>query len=142
MSTATHIKQLVTRFCSLLFMLLWVYAATAKLLELEQFRVQMSQVAFLKPVAPLLVWTIPLVEYALASALVFKKTRVQGLLSSAVLMSLFTIYIAGMIHFSPQLPCSCGGIINTLTWQQHLLFNLGFTAMGITGVFLQRQLKT
>ncbi|PHR88492.1 MAG: hypothetical protein COA80_17985 [Leeuwenhoekiella sp.] len=122
--------------------LLWVYAATSKLLEFEQFKIQMSQVSFLKPVAGLLAWIIPLLEYSLATLLLLPKTRRLGLLGSAILMSVFTVYIAGMISFSPELPCSCGGIINNLTWQQHLLFNIGYTALAITGVYVHSSNNT
>ena len=129
------IKQFISKGIPGCFILLWVYAATAKLLEFDQFKIQMNQVDFLKPMVGILVWTIPLVEYSLAVLLLFSKTRRLGMLCSTVLISAFTIYITGMISFSPQLPCSCGGIINDLTWQQHLLFNIGFTALAITGVY-------
>lgn len=142
MSLTVFTKSKFLNLFAFLFILLWIYAATSKILELEQFRIQISQVAFLKPLAGILIVLVPFIEYVLAFLLLLNKTRALGLLGSAILMSLFTIYIAGMIHFSPQLPCSCGGIINNLTWQQHLLFNLLFTGLGITGVFLQRQYKT
>lgn len=142
MQSQSTIKSALCNVLHFCFVLLWVYAATTKLLEFDRFKVQMSQVDFLKPLAGILVWIIPLIEYSLAALLLVSGTRRLGLLGSTILMSLFTIYIAGMIHFSPQLPCSCGGIINTLTWQQHLLFNLLFTGLGITGVLLQRKLKT
>ena len=135
MSKGDYIKEWIYKVAVSLFILLWVYAATAKVLEFDQFKIQMSQVSFLKPVAGILVWLIPLVEYSLAALLLVSKTRRLGLIGSAVLMSLFTVYIAGMISFSPELPCSCGGIINNLTWQQHLLFNIGCTALAITGVY-------
>jgi len=115
---------------------LWIYAATGKLIEFEQFTVQMKQVPVLKPVAGVLTWAVPVSEYVLSVLLLIPKTRRLGLLSSAVLMSVFTMYIAGMILFSPELPCSCGGIINDLTWSQHLLFNLVFTALAIYGSYL------
>ena len=135
MSKAGYIKQVASLGVVPLFMLLWVYAATAKILEFDQFKVQLSQVDFLKPLAEVLVWFIPLVEYSLAGLLLVSKTRRLALMGSAVLMSVFTIYIGGMISFSPDLPCSCGGIINDLSWQQHLLFNIVFTALAITGVY-------
>ena len=117
------------------FILLWVYAATAKLLEFDQFKIQLSQVSFLKPMARLLIWIIPLLEYSLAALLLVSQTRRLGFLGSAILMSVFTVYIAGMISFNPELPCSCGGIINELTWQQHLVFNLVVTALAYWGCF-------
>jgi len=127
---------------SLALSLLWMYAATAKVLEFDQFEIQMNQVDFLKPLAGLLVWITPFVEYSLAALLLVSKTRRLGLIGSAVLMSVFTVYIAGMISFSPDLPCSCGGIINNLTWQQHLLFNIGFTALAFTGVYVHSSTNT
>ncbi|WP_128763343.1 MauE/DoxX family redox-associated membrane protein [Leeuwenhoekiella aestuarii] len=135
MSTRRPIKQIISQGVISFFILLWVYAATAKLLEFDQFKVQLSQVSFLKPMAGILVYIIPLVEYSLAGLLLVSKTRSMGLLGSALVMSVFTAYIAGMISFSPDLPCSCGGIINNFTWQQHLIFNLLFTALAITGVY-------
>ncbi|WP_336094026.1 MauE/DoxX family redox-associated membrane protein [Leeuwenhoekiella sp. CH_XMU1409-2] len=135
MSTRRPIKQIISQGVISFLILLWIYAATVKLLEFEQFKVQLSQVSFLKPIAGLLVYIIPLVEYILAALLLVWQTRRLGLIGSAVLMSVFTVYIVGMISLSPQLPCSCGGIINNLTWQQHLLFNIGITALAITGVY-------
>lgn len=129
------IKRRINRVAASFLILLWVYAATAKLLEFDQFKIQMSQVDFLKPMADILVWFIPLLEYFLGALLLVSKTRRLALMGSAVLMSVFTVYIAGMISFSPELPCSCGGIINNLNWQQHLLFNIGFTALAISGVY-------
>ncbi|MEH6659588.1 MauE/DoxX family redox-associated membrane protein [Leeuwenhoekiella marinoflava] len=135
MSTGRSIKHVISQGVISFFILLWVYAATAKLLEFDQFKVQLSQVSFLKPMAGLLVYIIPLVEYSLAALLLVSRTRRLGLMSSAILMSVFTVYIAGMISFNPELPCSCGGIINELTWQQHLVFNLFVTALVYWGCF-------
>lgn len=135
MSTRRSIKQIISQGVISLLILLWVYAATAKLLEFDQFKIQLSQVIFLKPIAGLLVYIIPLVEYSLAAMLLVSKTRHVGMMGSAILMSLFTVYIAGMISLSPELPCSCGGIINELTWQQHLVFNLFVTALAYWGCF-------
>ncbi|PHR96759.1 MAG: hypothetical protein COA80_08500 [Leeuwenhoekiella sp.] len=135
MSKVNFIKQFISKGIPGCLILLWMYAATAKVLEFDQFKIQLSQVDFLKPMADILVWFIPLLEYFLGALLLVSKTRRLALMGSAVLMSVFTVYIAGMISFSPELPCSCGGIINNLTWQQHLLFNIGCTALAITGVY-------
>ena len=141
MSKAGYIKQVASLGVVPLFMLLWVYAATAKILEFDQFKVQLSQVDFLKPLAEVLVWFIPLVEYGLAGLLLVGQTRWLGFVGSALVMSIFTIYIAGMISFSPELPCSCGGIINIVTWQQHLVFNLFVTALAYWGCYRYHGIK-
>ena len=134
--------QQIEKIIAVLFILLFVYAATGKLLRYEQFSIQLGQVSFLKPLAPVLSWAIPLLEYILTALLLKAETRRLGMMGSAILMSVFTLYIAGMITFSPQLPCSCGGIINKLTWQQHLVFNLFFTALAYFGWYRYYCLKT
>jgi putative oxidoreductase len=49
-------------------------------------------------------------------------------------MLLFTFYILYMLLFEKHLPCSCGGVLKEMTWKQHLVFNLFFTAIAFTGL--------
>jgi len=89
---------------------------------------------------PFLVWTIPSLEIAISAALIFERTRTVGLIASLILMTLFTIYTGVvLLHFFEYVPCSCGGVIRKLTWPQHLVFNLFFVALSITGIILQRR---
>jgi hypothetical protein len=76
---------------------------------------------------------IPSVEIGISLLLVIPNLRKPGLLFSASLMSLFTLYIAYMLLFTPELPCSCGGILNSLGWKEHLIFNLCFTTLAFMG---------
>ena len=34
-----------------------------------------------------------------------------------------------MITYSPYLPCSCGGLIDFLTWNEHLALNISLTTI-------------
>ena len=141
MQPLTYYNEKINMGISLTLCLLWMYAASAKILEYEQFETQISQVPFLKPFAGILVWIIPFLEYSLAALLLVSKTRWSGLIGSTILISVFTVYIAGMISFNPELPCSCGGIINNLTWQQHLVFNLFFTAVAYWGCYRYHRIR-
>jgi hypothetical protein len=49
-----------------LFILLFVYAASSKLLEYDKFKAQLGQSPMLSSFAPLLVWSIPALEIAIA----------------------------------------------------------------------------
>jgi hypothetical protein len=46
-----------------------------------------------------------------------------------------------MVSFDKNLPCSCGGIISKLSWKQHILFNLFFIMLSITGIKVQRKMN-
>ncbi|RXG17131.1 hypothetical protein DSM03_1026 [Leeuwenhoekiella aestuarii] len=105
------------------FTLLWVYAATAKLLEFEAFSVQLGQSPLLSAYAGVLVWLVQLSEYVLSGLLLFPKTKKMGLYGSLCLMTAFTTYIIIILNYADFVPCSCGGILESLGWTEHLIFN-------------------
>jgi hypothetical protein len=67
---------------------------------------------------------IPAVEVIIALLLLVPKLCWWGLAASLILLLLFTGYNAGMMLWAPELPCSCGGIVQQLSWRQHLGLNL------------------
>src|SRR5690606_41617749 len=62
--------------------------------------------------------------------------RKIGLYASFILIALFTGYLTYMIVFTPDLPCSCGGVLAALSWKQHIFFNLLFILLSLTGIYL------
>jgi hypothetical protein len=110
---------------------LFTYAAFSKLFSFTAFVKGMHS-------QPLPVWFIqlsilvlPIIELAIPILLMLHKTRKTGLYLSLILFLLFTIYsIAILLHQFSHIPCSCGGLIQQLTWKQHLFLNL--TGMGIS----------
>lgn len=55
------------------------------------------------------------------------------------LMVAFTSYIIYIIMFNAQLPCTCGGMLEMLSWPQHLAFNITFILLGIIAIILLRK---
>jgi hypothetical protein len=93
--------------------------------------------------APLLAFTIPLLELIIAVFLVIPKLRKLGLHASLYLMAFFTMYVGYMLAVYPKskLPCSCGGIIKTMNWHQHLVFNSCFTLIAFTGLWIYQKMQ-
>ncbi|MHA7944923.1 MauE/DoxX family redox-associated membrane protein [Formosa sp. 3Alg 14/1] len=131
----------ITECISLTFILLFVYAAASKLFDYHKFRAQLMQSELLAPYANILVWMIPLLELGIAILLLFPKLRLQALTFSVILMISFTIYIWYILKYSDHIPCSCGGIINTLSWTEHLFFNLMLILLAIIGTKLSIHIK-
>jgi len=119
-----------------LFILLFLYTAISKISEHDTFRTILSKSPLLKLVAGLLSWLLPVTEIITSILLFLPFTRKYGLIMSLGLMSLFTVYLTHMVLFVPNLPCSCGGVLKELSWNQHLLFNLFFTALGVLALWL------
>ena len=121
---------------SFLLVLLFVYAAASKLLDMEKFYVQTRQSTLLSSYAQLVIYVIPLTELVIVVLLSMASTQRIGLFFSSVLLNLFSGYISILLAFSPNVPCSCGGILEKMSWQQHLYFNVVFAGLALTALWL------
>src|SRR5690606_24243208 len=115
-------RELTINVLSLLFIVLFVYAAFSKLRDFETFTLQLAQSPLLSAYAEIIAFLVPGLEIALAVLLVFEKFRTPALYASFTLMVMFTTYIYIILNFSDFVPCSCGGVLEDLSWTQHLLF--------------------
>lgn len=129
-------KDTIVEIISLLFILLFTYAAFNKLIDIEKFQIQIGQ-------SPLLTgfewiaFVVPPVEVALAIMLVIPKLRLIALYGAFNLMIMFTAYIVAILNFSFYIPCSCGGVLDKLGWKEHLIFNTAFVFLALVGILVQ-----
>ena len=130
-------KSMVVEVICFLFILLFVYAAVSKLIDYQKFKAQIGQSPILTPWTNLVVWTIPSIEVIISIMLAVPRLRLIGLYASFSLMAMFTAYIITITKFSEFIPCSCGGVLQGMTWNQHLIFNIGFTLLGFMGILLE-----
>ncbi len=117
-----------------LFIVLFFYAGVTKLIDHEGFVGQMGKSPLLTRYANWIAWLIPTVEIIITILLALPRWRSIGLYASFGLMTLFTFYIIAILSYSKELPCACGGVINTLDWKEHLVFNLFFVLLAILGI--------
>ena len=118
-------KTGITTFISIFFILLFCYAAISKIMDFEKFQIQMTESPLLSAFAGFLPYVLIISEFIIAELLCYRITQNAGLLASFILMLFFTGYIAHMLLTSENLPCSCGGILEKMSWTQHLYFNIG-----------------
>jgi len=105
------------------FIILFVYAAVSKLTDFENFQVQVAQSPFLSAFATFIAYTTVIGELIIGLMLCFQKSRLLGLYLFLGFMTAFTIYIFLILNYSPFVPCSCGGVLEKMGWQEHLWFN-------------------
>jgi uncharacterized membrane protein YphA (DoxX/SURF4 family) len=120
---------------------LFVYASVSKLLDFENFQIQLGQSPLLSAFAGWVSWGVPIVELVIALLLLVPKFRLVGLFAAFSLMVMFTTYIIIILNFSSFIPCSCGGILEKMGWTEHLLFNIGFVILALIGILLQKNLQ-
>ncbi|MET3982031.1 putative oxidoreductase [Mucilaginibacter sp. UYP25] len=117
--------------------LLFTYAAASKLSDTSLFRAQLYLQPFPHSLANALVFAIPALELFAIGLLCTDRTRTAGLRLSLGLLSAFTAYIGLILLFgSGQLPCSCGGILNRMSWGGHLVFNSVFVLAALIALRL------
>lgn len=115
---------LFTSFVTYFFILLFVYASVSKLMDFENFQVQIAQSPVMSPYAGLASYAVIIIELFFAGLLVSEATRLLGLYCSLGLMTSFSVYIYVTLNYSESVPCSCGGILEKLGWREHLIFNI------------------
>lgn len=133
-------REKIIKVISGLFILLWLYAAVAKLLDYPSSYLSMQRQPLPVWSKEILTWLIPAVELILAGLLYHPRTRKSGMVLSTALMAVFTVYVgAALNHALGHIPCSCGGIISHFSWRQHFWFNIAWLLLAITGMMQYRK---
>ena len=113
-----------------------IYAATSKILDFETFKIQLGQSPLLSAFAGWITIVVPTAEIFISILLLIPRFRFIGLFASYMLMVTFTAYIYIILNYSSFIPCSCGGILEKMTWNQHLIFNIVFIAFAVIAILL------
>lgn len=132
---ATTKSVLLNSIC-LLYILLFVYAAVSKLLDFENFQLQLAQSPLITAYAGFISRAVLFIEIVIALLLAVPRLRLVGLFAAFSLMVLFTIYIFIILNYSSFVPCSCGGVLEKLGWTAHLVFNIFFIVLAVIAILL------
>jgi uncharacterized membrane protein YphA (DoxX/SURF4 family) len=124
-----------------LYVILFLYTGISKLFDYSVLKESIADSPILAPIATPIAWVLPWVEFAITILLIIPRWRLKGLYASFILMILFTGYVIALLLFDEKLPCSCGGILQELSWPQHLIFNGIFVLLALWAIVLQRREK-
>lgn len=122
-----------------MLILLYLYTGLTQVLSFRFFYGNIFNQPIFQWSKPVLVYLIPASQLLIAGGLLFERTRKFALWASLGLLTVFTTYILLIIlNALARVPCSCGGVISSFTWPQHLVFNLFFLLINVTALFLRR----
>ncbi len=134
------VRKSPAELIAVLLILLFIYTASSKLLDIDAFRKQMLNQPLPETLRQNLVWLVPVSEITTSIFLIFKPLRLYGFSLAFLLMLAFTLYVSLILaNTFAYIPCSCGGILNTLSWEAHLIFNIVFTLLALAGVIIERK---
>lgn len=129
-------NETIIQIVTCLLIMLFVYAAGSKLVDYRNTRIQLGLYPWISHFSNTIAWANPAAELMTALGILIPRTKKWGFYASLGLLLLYTIYLVSMVsEFTHlQLPCTCGGVISTLTWRQHIFFNLFFISLSIWGI--------
>jgi hypothetical protein len=81
----------------------------------------------------------PVAEILVVILLMIPRWRLVGLYGSFILMVLFTGYLIAVSTFSFYIPCSCGGVLEQMPLDMHIIFNIVFAALAFTAILLKNK---
>jgi len=133
-------KQVILEITGGLIILLFAYASLSKILNFTHFINEINNQPLPNEWTPWLAYIILTIEIVIVVMLVVPSLRIGGFILSALLMSVFTVYTSIiLLHGFSYVPCSCGGVIDFLSWKQHLIFNIFFVLLSLLGSWLSIQ---
>lgn len=120
---------------------LFAYTAYEKIMDHERFMNGIAKVEIIGEFAFFISWIVPIFELLVSLLLLIPKTVRIGLWSFLGMMLIFSVYILIALIWASKLPCHCGGVIETLTWTEHLWFNMGFILLSLIAIRLENTLN-
>jgi uncharacterized membrane protein YphA (DoxX/SURF4 family) len=131
-------RSLVIEIISALFILLFVYTGINKLYSIHALKFVLKKYPLIGSISPIVAWGLPIIELVVAILLFLPRFRKIGLYGALALMTMFTFYLTYLLAFTSKMPCTCGGMLQKLSWPQHLFFNLFFIVLALIGIWINR----
>lgn len=131
-----NFRYIIIQFTVYFHVLLFTYAAISKLLDFENFQIQLAQSPLLSAYAGIISYAVITIELLIALLLCINKTRLFSIYGTLFLMTGFTVYIYLILNYSDFIPCSCGGILEKLDWSQHLVFNFICVILSLLSIYI------
>ena len=133
--------KLISNSIAFFFVGTFLYSGLTKFLTPGEFMSQVQQSPILAGIPAGILWAIPVVELITALLLLIPSSRLMGLILSVSLMTIFTIYIVILNLFTYYVPCSCGGILNSIPKSLHILLNITLLSLSFYAIYTNRVSK-
>ena len=129
-----NLIKILTFAISLFFVLLLSYAAISKIIVFRNFRSQLGQSPGLEAYPGLVACGVIFVQLLAIWMICYRSYRLLGLWITFGMVTVFTGYNGFILMDSNNLPCTCIGIFEKMTWKDNLVLNIGLMITALTGI--------
>ena len=133
-----NLIKILTIAISLFFAVLFSYAAMSKATDFKNFRDQLGQSPGLEGCGEPVAYGIIALQTVSVILLCYRPLRFRGLWITFGMLTVFAGYIGGILFYSKNLPCTCIGLFEKMTWKDNLVLNLGLMITALTGIMTMK----
>lgn len=130
-----YLKKIIPFTVSIFFVILFCYASISKISDFQNFQSQLGQSAGLAGYEIVIAYSIIFLQIITVILLCYQPFRILGLCFTFGILSVFTGYVAFILIYSENLPCTCIGLFEKISWKENLILNIGLMTIALAGIF-------
>lgn len=134
-----YLKKTIPFAVSIFFVILFCYASISKILDFRNFQSQLEQSPALAGYEIVVAYGIISLQMIAVILLCFRTSRFLGLWITFGILSVLAGYVAFILIYSKNLPCTCIGLFEKINWKGNLILNIGLITIALAGIFIAKK---
>lgn len=122
----------------LFFVILMSYAVISKISDFRNFKSQLAQSPGIEEFGRTIAYGIIVLQTVAVVLLCHRPFRLWGLWMNFGILCSFVGYIGIILIYSNNLPCTCLGLFEKMTWKGNLVLNIGLMITALTGIMTMK----
>ncbi len=103
-------------------------------MDFKNFRDQLTQAPGMQGLGEIIAYVLIILMTVTVVMLCYRRFQFWGLLLAFGMVTVFAGYITILLTDSKNLPCTCIGLFENMTWKDNLSLNAGLIIIAVTGV--------
>lgn len=132
------LKKILPPLISFIFVVLFAYTVISKGAGFSTYLNQLEQSPGLEEYGEPIAYSIIALHTVSAILLCYRPLRLWGLWIAFGIMTVFAGYVGGILLYSNNLPCTCIGLFEKMTWKDNLILNIGLMITALTGIMTMK----
>lgn len=130
-----YLKKIIPFAVSIFFVILFCYASISKILDFRNFQSQLGQSPGLAGYEIVVAYSIIFLQIITVILLCYQPFRILGLWFTFGILSVFAGYVAFILIYSENLPCTCIALFKKISWKENLILNTGLMIVALADIF-------
>lgn len=135
LSGNTPKRKLIVEIIAAILILFFAHTAIDNIIDRLSLRNLLRILPLTYNKADIVSWTIPFTKLSVTFLLFFPRTRLYGGILALITMTIFSAYLI----YTSRWPHEFGGILNFLSFKQHLILSMSLAAISLILIILSNK---